>query len=222
MRVAVLTLTRDRLEYTEHCFGLLHELAGCDFDHYVFDQASEDGSRDWLLGQRFAHLTLANENVGINRGVNYLIDQAVPKGYDVIVKFDNDCELIQPDTLRRISELVVDGDAILSPRILGLNNPPSPIGGSFIGDEQILLLTHVGGIFLAAPAKLYAQGYRHRSDAPLHGSDDGDVCVHWRRQGGRVGYVASLEANHCETTRGQWERYPEYFQRTLDEGKPRL
>ncbi len=222
MRVAVLTLTRDRLDYTQFCFEALNELAGCPFDHYVFDQASEDGTRDWLLGQRFAHLTLANENVGINRGVNYLLDQAVPKGYDVIVKFDNDCELVQPDTLRITCELVVAGNAILSPKIMGLNNPPSPIGSSIVNGEHIFLMTHVGGIFLAAPAKLYEQGYRHRSDAPLHGSDDGDVCIHWRRQGGRVGYVARLEAYHFETTKGQWERYPEYFQRTLDEGKPRL
>jgi len=222
VKVAVLSLTRDRLDYTQFCFEVLNDLAGCPFDHYVLDQASEDGSRDWLLTQQFAHVSLFNENVGINRGVNYLLDQAVPKGYDVIVKFDNDCELVQQDTLRRICELVVEGNAILSPRIMGLNHPPQPIGATFIGNEHVHLMTHVGGIFLAAPAKLYESGYRHREDAPLHGSDDGDVCIHWRREGGIVGYVASMEAYHFETTSGQWERYPEYFQRTLDEGKPRL
>ena len=45
MKFAVLTLTRDRLEYTQHCFETLRQNAGCDYDHYVLDQGSEDGTR---------------------------------------------------------------------------------------------------------------------------------------------------------------------------------
>ena len=48
MRVAVLSLTRDRLVYTRHCFAKLHEFAGCEFDHYVLDQGSKDGTDEWL------------------------------------------------------------------------------------------------------------------------------------------------------------------------------
>ena len=48
MNIAVLSLTRDRLDYTKHCFGRLIELAGCDFDWYITDQGSNDGTVDWL------------------------------------------------------------------------------------------------------------------------------------------------------------------------------
>jgi GT2 family glycosyltransferase len=46
MNVAVLTLTRDRLPYTQHCFATLKENAGCDYDHIVLDQGSTDGTAE--------------------------------------------------------------------------------------------------------------------------------------------------------------------------------
>ena len=54
------------------------------------------------------------------------------------------------------------------------------------------------------------------------GMDDANVCHWYRAQGGRCGYVTRLTANHYETTSGQHARYPEYFARTLAEGKPSL
>ncbi len=58
MRIAVLTLTRDRLDYTQHCFQTLQEFAGCDFDHYVLDQGSTDDTVDCLVGEYGkAHVT---------------------------------------------------------------------------------------------------------------------------------------------------------------------
>lgn len=224
MNVAVITLCRDRLLYSKHCIATLREMAGIHFDHYVLDNGSTDGTREWLLDEfkadRFAKVILVKENVGINRGVNMLLDE-LEGDYDVVVKIDNDAEITIPFTLADVAQLVDDGYAILSPRILGLNNPPVPIGEFEINGERILQLTHVGGIFLAAPGWIYKQ-FRHREDAALYGSDDGDVCVWFRRHGGRVGYVETLSANHFETTSGQHARYPEYFARTLAEGKPSL
>ena len=141
--------------------------------------------------------------------------------YDVIVKFDNDCELLEPDTLKTVCELTHASYALLSPRILGLNHPPPVTGEYEIEGEAILDIPQIGGIFLSAPAWIFGQ-YAHRNDAPLYGSDDVDLCWWYRRRGGRCGYVKRLSANHYETTSGQHERYPEYFQRTLAEGKPSL
>lgn len=224
MNIAVISLTRDRLLYSQTCFASLRENAGCSFDHYVLDQGSTDGSREWLLEEfktdRIAKLMLLPENIGINRGVNAVLDE-LDGDYDVVVKIDNDCEITQPFTLADVAQLVDDGYAILSPRILGLNNPPQPFDEFEINGQRIQQLTHVGGIFLAAPGWIY-NTFRHREDAALYGSDDGDVCVWFRRNGGRVGYVKAITANHYETTSGQHARYPEYFARTLAEGKPSL
>ena len=220
MKVAVLTLTRDRLEYTQFCFESLRQNAGCEYDHYVLDQGSQDGTGRWLLNGVYEGLHLLNENIGISRGMNYLLDH-LPREYDVIVKYDNDCELTDPNTLRDVAQLSLEGNALLSPRILGLNNPPPEIGTFTIGDEEIADIPQIGGIFLAAPAAMY-ETYRYPEDGPGWGMDDSNVCHWYRSQGGRCGYVKRLTANHYETTSGQHARYPDYFARTLAEGKPSL
>lgn len=220
MRIAVVSLTRDRLDYTKHCFETLRVNAGCDYDHFVLDQGSEDGTAEWLIRQDDLEVIPLATNVGICRGLNVLFEEAVnPEAYDVVVKFDNDCELRQPNTLRDICELTVSGGALLSPRIQGLRNPPTLIRELRIGDETILEVAQIGGIFLAAPAWVY-DAYRFDEDAPLWGTDDVSLCAWWRGQGGTVGYVKRLEAWHYETTDGQHATFPEYFDRRVLEGGP--
>jgi hypothetical protein len=218
MRIAVLTLTRDRLPYTQHCFSTLRENAGCDYDHYILDQASEDGTADWLrdyMFERHATVYWSPANVGINRGLNYLLDTAFhPSAYDVIVKFDNDCELLTPDTLQTVCALALEHGMILSPRINGLRNPV-PTMATWHGID---LTPIVGGIFMATPAHVFADGYRHDPNVGLWGSDDSDLC----RYLGRCGYVQGYEANHYLTTDGQHADIPDYFARTLAEGKPSI
>jgi len=221
VKIAVLTLTRDRLEYSQHCFAELRTHAGCDYDHYVYDQASEDGTDRWLMNGVYAGLIIGRQNVGISRGMNSLLALTRRKGYDVIVKFDNDCELTEPNTLRDVCDLVMAGKAILSPRILGLNNPPGATGEFDIAGEPILDIPQIGGIFLAVPGEWYLD-YRYPEDGPVWGMDDAHICKMFRMNGGRCGYVKRLTANHMDTTNGQHLRYPAYFERTLAEGKPSL
>jgi len=217
MNVCVLSLTRDRLAYTQHCFRRLRELAGIPFDHFVLDQGSEDGTREWLWDTYNPDcLAVSSENIGIPGALNKLLEVASKQSYDVIVKIDNDCELVEPDTLRDVARLTLEGDCLLSPRILGLQNPPSHGHEFQIGDETIIDIPQIGGIFLAAPAHLYQ---RFRYDETNH-MDDVQVCWWYRSQGGRCGYVKRLEAWHYETTTGQHARYPDYFARQVSEGKP--
>jgi len=221
MKIAVLTLTRDRLWYTKHCFASLREFAGCEYDHLIFDQGSSDGTWEWLTEEYdWAYGGMAHredENVGIGRGLNWLLgvfDEGAD--YDVVVKFDNDCDLTQPNTLRDIAQLVVEGGCILSPRILGLKNPPQTIRTSLIGQERILEVPHVGGIFLAVQAGVFNE-FRYSEHSPTWGGDDSEICQWFRSQGGTCGYVERLEAWHYETTEGQIARYPEYHERKLRE-----
>jgi GT2 family glycosyltransferase len=211
MKIAVLSLTRDRLDYTRHCFESLAENAGCGYDHFVLDQASTDGTRAWL--ETFeADVIFSPTNIGISPGLNRLLDHINPMNYDVIVKYDNDCELTQPDTLRDVCRLVDDAGAILSPRIMGLRNPPAATRELAIRDDVILDVPQIGGIFLAAPAWVY-DDFRYSETNPPWGGDDVEICAWFRRQGGTCGYVKRLEAWHYETTDGQQERFPDYFVR---------
>jgi glycosyltransferase involved in cell wall biosynthesis len=201
----------------------LQENAGCDYDHYVLDQASEDGTGQWLRDEYDPdYVACSPTNVGISRGMNTLLDWATESAeYDVVVKFDNDCELTQPNTLRDVCHLALVGGALLSPRICGLQNPPTATREARIGDETILDVPQIGGIFLAAPAWVY-DDFRYTETNPAWGMDDVEVCGWFRAQGGTCGYVKRLEAWHYETTGGQHARFPGYFARTILEGKSSL
>lgn len=217
MRIAVLSMTRDRLDYSKHCFDRLQTYGGIEFDHYVLDQGSTDGTDEWLLHDyRPEYLYLKDENIGIVRGMNFLLDK-LEGDYDVVVKVDNDCELTQSGTLKDVGELVHDGDVLLSPRILGLRRPPQPQGEFVYKGETILDIPQIGGIFLAVPARIYDH-FRYNEHSP--NEDDVQLCWWWRGRGGRCGYVKRLEAWHHETTDGQQARYPDYFSRRVAEGKP--
>jgi hypothetical protein len=218
MNVAVLTLTRDRLPYTQHCFATLRENAGCEYNHFVLDQASEDGTVDWLNEQDDLDVTFASENIGINQGLNHLLDEIELDHYDVVVKFDNDCELLTPDTLDNVCAFALEHDAIVSPRIHGLRNPVPIIGQYYNLDVTPI----VGGIFMATPAHVFQDGYRHNPDVGLWGSDDSDLCRFFQSNGGPVGYLQGYDANHYLTTDGQHADIPHYFERTLAEGKPSI
>lgn len=219
MRVAVLSLTRDRLDYTKHCFASLRKFAGCEYDHYVLDNASTDGTQEWLLSQNDLygiHVGFDSENIGIGGGLNHLLDLCGPENFDAIVHFDNDCELTQPNTIRDLCQFVVEGNCILSPRILGLENPPQATRRLKIGDEIILDMVQIGGICLTAPAWVFEE-YRYPSNLPLWGMDDAHLCRWFREQGGTCGYVQRLEAWHYEGRQAQRERYPEYEARKVAE-----
>lgn len=222
--IAVCTLTRDRLSYTEHCFELLRELAGCEFHHYVFDQDSHDESPGWLENEveqgRIKYLHYGGQNVGIARGMNHLIDKALRYGgYDVIVKMDNDCELLKYGTLEAVAA-VARNDAVVSPIVDGLRNPPLQLGRVHrVAGENVREMQMIGGIFTATPISFW-DDFRYPEDLPKWGGDDSLVCQVAHHKDMLVGYVEGYRVNHYETTDGQHDRYPEYFERRVEEGGP--
>jgi GT2 family glycosyltransferase len=219
VRVAVLTLCRDRLEYTKHCFASLRENAGCEYDHYVLDQGSQDGTGLWLRSEEAGveAIVSLSENVGISRGLNRLLDLA--HDYDVIVKYDNDCELLAPDALRDIAALTLESGWILGPVMHGYGTKLVELGEFFIRGHTLAEKLQIQGCFLAATGEFY-KGFRYNESNPTWGMDDAEVCARIRRDGGHCGQVLGYEANHYETTLGQEERYPEYFAQKVAEGLP--
>lgn len=206
LAVAVLTLTRDRVDYTRHCLTRLRDLAGCDFDHYLLDQGSTDETVDWLQDEYRPHtLVTLNENVGIARGMNLLLDLALrADDYDVIVKVDNDCELASHGAVRDCAIEAATRRVACSPVIRGLRSPV-PLGV-------------IGGIFFAVPADFY-HGWRCPEQVPLWAGDD-DLTARARELAMPIGYLTQHEAWHYETTDGQHARYPDYFARKRFEGCP--
>lgn len=193
--------------------------AGCEYDHYVLDQGSTDGTPEWLLSDPLLDVVTVDENIGCCRGWNTLVELAFSQGdYDLAVCVDNDAELTQPDTLRAVCSAVMDSGQILSPRVEGLRNPPPTVGtfaaGSLMVDETQIL----GNIFMAIPANLLRL-FRWDETYPLWAG--GESITGWHRaRGGKCGYVQGYTVNHYRTTDGQHQDYPEYFERRVLEGGP--
>lgn len=228
MRVAVLTATRDRLPYSVHCFATLRENAGIDYDHLVLDNGSTDGTADWLRITYKPHtLILEATNIGINRAINRLVDMALDHAaYDVLVKIDNDAELLTPNTLHDVAQCAHEAKMLLSPRIHGLNNPPATLStvawAGSTREWRVHVTPAIGGVFMAVPRDVYEAGYRNDETNPLWGGDDTGICSWHRSRGGIVGYLDGYDANHYMTTVGQWAEFPAYFARTKAEGKVAL
>lgn len=217
MNVAVLTLTRDRLEYSQHCFASLRQNAGCDYEHFVLDQASTDGTQRWLMNGVYAGLSLERENIGISRGHNKLLDMTRAVGtYDAYVTFDNDCEVTMPGTLAACAKIAASGQWVVSPTVLGLNYPPQPGPEVVFDGERIGPYRELGGIFRAMPGS-FARTFRFTESNPLWGWDERDVGRACAEQGIGSGYLLDWHVNHLDTTRGQELKYPAYFERKFAE-----
>ena len=137
----------------------------------------------------------------------------------MVVKYDNDCELLTPNALRDIAALTLESGWILGPVMHGYGTPLIGLREVPFGEHVFAEKHQIQGCFLAATGAFY-ESFRYDESNPLWGGDDEEVCRYIRSQGGHCGQVLGYEANHYETTLGQEARYPEYFERKVHEGMP--
>lgn len=225
MKLAVYTLTRDRLAYTKLAFQSLHEKAGIPFDHFVIDQGSQDVSRHWLEVQQnitIKFLTLLDQNWGISAGTNLALDQIEQAGdYDLVVKFDNDCLVQTENLLARMVQAYQDlsrdhQPLVLGPKVNGLRNNQVRLKTWDTGHETVSRVAIVGGICQMIGGDLVK--VRLPGLKMAWGQDD-FLSDQVNKKGGLAALVESCEVEHMETTDGQFKRFPEYFERKWAEEK---
>ncbi len=219
-RVAIITLTRDRLEYTKACLQRLWETETFPFDHFVWDNGSEDGTVEWLSENRdkFESLHLHPENVGISLAHNAFLDHVDGAGYDVVIKLDNDCWVKTRGAVRRVAEFVVNCGfpVIAGPLVHGLKaglrvpKDPQLIARERFGDIGI------GGIFMAAPGD-FAHEFRNDVGRPKAYGQDTDIHVWAQKVGWREGHILTVEVEHYRTSTGQEADLPGYHARKASE-----
>jgi GT2 family glycosyltransferase len=225
MKIAIYTLTRDRLEYTRHCFGTLLQNAGYPFDHFILDNGSQDGTPEWIREHyrpKFFHQR--DYNIGISRGSNFLLGKILYESdYDLIIKMDNDCEVLTSELLRKVvilfeTLLANNINMLLSPRVEGINRQPNRAYylNNFL--FRIGVTGIIGGLFHIVPAAIYRK-YRYPENLALAKGQDDHFC-NWARENDILkGYIEDLVVNHYEKTTGQAEWFPEYFERKWKEEK---
>lgn len=226
-KVAIFTLSYDRLEYTKQIFDEMDRTAGYKFDWFVLDQGSKDGSSEFLhdIGYANGHgriksRYLLDENIGITLGSNKLIDDIKKTDdYQIIIKIDNDCKFMTLDWLASIVDLWKRNHKLyISPYVEGLVQNPGGaqrVGYSHIGPYFVEVTQHVGGIFAAIDARAYKE-FRW-TDQFLHGNQDMEASMAFRKLGYMPMYLPIHRIQHCDGTEGQHEKFPDYFKRRKKE-----
>lgn len=230
MKIAIYTLTRDRLEYTQRSFESLRQKAGeaVFYQHFVVDNGSQDGTAEWLLqAPVLAGVKFLPENVGISAASNMALEMIfkADPGVDLVIKMDNDCLVQSENLLGQVVEIYQDcrdrsfgSKFVLSPKVNGIVRQPNRGRETQLAGRRIGLTAIVGGLFHIVPAFVYKQ-YRYPAElAYAHGQDD-HFCGWVKRRGGEVGYIEGLEVEHMDGTDAQAKKYPAYFERKWREEK---
>jgi O-antigen biosynthesis protein len=215
-KVAIFSLTYDRLEMTKKCFGSLYKTAGYRFDHFVMDNGSQEAVIDFMKAVRIGTKVIANkENKGISIASNQALDLIGSK-YDIIVKVDPDALFLTKGWLAKMVEIWKSNRMmIMSPYIQGLKDNPGGAPRLAYGNikgEIVGLTKHIGGIVCFADARIY-KDFRWDEHQPLHGVQDVEFSTYARMKGYQPAYLENYFCEHCYGTDGQHERYPEYFKR---------
>lgn len=233
MKIAIFTLCRERLLYTQEFLRLLALNAGCEYDHFILDNGSTDGTREWLMDEylptcgRSIWLTVQPENVGISKASNICVREILDRGvYDLVVKMDNDLAMRHHGTLAAVANIYATCPEaerwVLSPRVVGINRQPRRVRMHELAGHPIGVTAIVGGLFHAVPATIYRHfmgcgGYDET--LPKAWGQDDQFADWLARNRYAKGYIEDLEVEHMETTTGQAARYPAYFERKWKEEK---
>lgn len=215
MKVAVYSLTRDRLHDTGKSFKLLREMAGIDFDHYVMDNGSTDGTQEWITHQDFHYYNLSLDNKGQCIASNMLLDAIMQKGgYDYIIRFDNDITPKTDGFLAKTIEAMeaLGGDVVASPDIIGLKSKPKGFGDKKQGEHKFTFVEILGGACRVAKASLF-DNFRFTKHGPLALGEAKQLSAHCLGSTPPIPmvYVKGVIISH--PTEDHLAANPEYFQR---------
>ena len=108
MRILAAVVTYNRLELLKECIEHLHEQTYSDFDILIVDNASTDGTSEYLQ-DNINRLGVMYENTGANLGgaggFNYAIRKAAEMNYDYVWIMDDDT-MVTGEALEHMVEII--------------------------------------------------------------------------------------------------------------------
>jgi len=226
LKVAIFTLTFDRLDYTKRMYKSMSEKAGYPFDWFIIDNGSKDGTKEWIKDFKYTegkkHMVRTwlfnKQNVGISKASNQALD-LIGNDYDIIIKADNDCEFMTDGWLKTIVDLYERQKRIIvSPRVEGLRDSPGGVPRErffYVGDHFLGLAPHLGGICIASPGTTY-KDFRWEDDDFLHGDQDFVFSQYAISNQYMLAYMENVIVEHMDSSWGQEKKYPEYTARRKD------
>jgi len=225
--VCALTINWNRLEYLKTTIDTMHKTAEHEFDHYIVDNGSDDGSREYIeeLIKKgiIKDALLFSENKGCphayNEGVKMIKNH---KEYDLIVLTDNDVKFKSDGWLADAVDLYErQQKLILSPYVEGLRDNPggSPRVGfqeagipprGYVGKHWLGFVKHMGNICQIIPMRLFKK-FKFKEDTFKHGTQSFQMAGGALQAGYMLAYMENVYVEHIDTTAGQEKKYPKYF-----------
>lgn len=108
--LTVITRAHNRLEYTVQCLACAKHNLGVPFEHIVINQASRDGTREWLDHitneiEWYSHVRVVHldNNIGDMEGMK--LGAKMAEG-EILMQLDNDALILQPNTAPPMIELL--------------------------------------------------------------------------------------------------------------------
>jgi len=203
MKVAIFTLTLNRIGLTRLMVDSLNRNTHIPFDHYILDQGSTDGTTQWLkmISSERIFVFPLSRNIGLNSGDNFILDK-IGRDYDVIIKLDNDAFIITDNWLERCLS-ALGPKLIISPYVLGLLQNRGGVPRYAHNNELGLGFTPtLGGICLIGHNRAWFEdsgGFPTCLPASYH-HDDMDFCARLRENRYRFAYKEDVFIRHMDIT----------------------
>lgn len=191
MKVAAVTITYDRLELTKRTVESFYCKTKVDF-HLFVDNGSIDGTVEWL--EDYNRINLEK-----NYGIAFAFREAVRtlKGYDFILKLDNDIETVTDDILDKMLYFYKNNDDkyCVSPQDLNLDPAfaPAILSKELVNGYICHFTTHTGGAFQLIPYAIcekLCNDYRHLK------AGDYMIGKFYNRFGYKPTYLMDLQMKH--------------------------
>lgn len=192
MMVAVYTMCRDRLPYTQRMLKQLRN-CGVDYDHIILDNGSTDGTKEWLkehwIQKEDVEFIDSPVNLGLWKGIQTILDKTEHfKGYDYVIKIDNDFEFPENDWLKKLIEVYErESFDVLSPFVEGVCDGKGGVDRLY-DINGVGVVGHVGGGCLLTTPRFYDE------DLP-----NGFMATGWDTwfcAGLRCGIVENIHVRH--------------------------
>jgi len=216
MKVAIFSLCKNRFSYTKRTLESLHNKTHIPYEHYIIDQASTDGTLNYLNKHKDIYnlkIYPLGINIGINRGVNFAIDKIGDEA-DIILKLDNDVEIETTGWLEKMIKALAP-KSVISPYVKGLiDNRGGVQRYTTIKKLNIGLTPFIGGICMIAHRRAwYEDSGGWEFPKPKHAGGDKSFCMKLELAGYKFGYKEDVFIKHIDDTIGQHKKYKNYFEK---------
>lgn len=192
--VNVAMVTYNRLEFTRHAIAALAATADFPYVLNVVDNASSDGTREYLEEMQrqgvIRHLTVLPENVGVAKAANLAWSQEPEAAY--YLKLDNDIVMTRPGWLRSMVDTLANDPELGA---VAYNFEPRSFPLTHRCDRRLRIKAgNLGGACILIPRHVFDRLGYWCEDYGLYGEEDFDYGERLRLTGLLNAYMEDEDA----------------------------